>query len=558
MKQLAVGKVFLFGAMLLLVLSVVLAVVSLSPVTSVDKETRVIIDDSFRLTSLEVRRQGLGSFHGGESISISIRGAVNLPINFSILTYSGMRYSNVSTADIEYSFTAGADYYEAVFFADSKPANEIHFEVSVQKPTVLFPFSWLTTPAKVLFFFSWGFIVLLLLKSAFNESSVFTANERSMPLLSQKSRQILLILLLLSLVFWFFLLAVNTNPLGTFENWYTDHARHPYSSSLFTKVGFSIFDTPLGRLASNDSSFYKFVTWPEMPHLYPLGSIFLFLPFGFLLEQGVTQVFVFKLEIALFLLVSHVCLYYFLKHFWKQKMNLFLKLLGIYILYFALVIYSANGMFDSIAFLFSIIALTMYLEGRYDYFLLFVAVSATLQYQAGIFLFPLILMGLLKLFKQYRFSSIIKNKAVIVTAVLAVIDGFTAYLSAPFLLGTRPELVMNGVNAFSPHSQAPWALQSFAVLLTLTVTLLSAIYLLHKNSLISLVAIFTLLPSFTMPYFQPWYLPFFFVYALIPKQKKAVEVTMLWLIFVMTILSFGGLSYNPLQFLDNLKKALGF
>jgi hypothetical protein len=295
-----------------------------------------------------------------------------------------------------------------------------------------------------------------------------------------------------------------------------------------------------------------------MPHLYPLGSIFLFLPFGFLLEQGVTQVFVFKLEIALFLLVSHVCLYYFLKHFWKQKMNLFLKLLGMYILYFALVIYSANGMFDSVAFLFSIIALTMYLEGRYDYFLLFVAVSATLQYQAGIFLFPLILMGLLKLFKQYRFSSVIKNKAVIVTAVLVVIDGFTAYLSAPFLLETRPELVMNGVNAFSPHSQAPWALQSFAVLLTLTVTLLSAIYILHKNSLISLVAIFTLLPSFTMPYFQPWYLPFFFVYALIPKQKKAVEVTMLWLIFVMTILSFGGLSYNPLQFLDNLKKALSF
>jgi hypothetical protein len=200
----------------------------------------------------------------------------------------------------------------------------------------------------------------------------------------------------------------------------------------------------------------------------------------------------------------------------------------------------------------------MYLEGRYDYFLLFVAVSVTLQYQAGIFLFPLILMGLLKLFKQYRFSSIIKNKAVIVAAVLVVIDGFTAYLSAPFLLETRPELVMNGVNAFSPHSQVPWALQSFAVLLTLTVTLLSAIYLLHKNSLISLVAIFTLLPSFTMPYFQPWYLPFFFVYALIPKQKKAVEVTMLWLIFVMTILSFGGLSYNPLQFLDNLKKALSF
>jgi hypothetical protein len=556
MKQRAVAKVFFFGAVLLLVLSVVIAVVSLFPVTTDDKETRVIIDDSFRLTPLEMRRHGLGSFHGGENVSILVRKAANWPINFSILTYTGTHYSNVSTANIEYSFTADADYYEAVFFTDAKTSNEIHFEVSVQKPTVLFPFSWLNTPAKVLFFFSLGSIMLFLLKSAFNESSVFMTNEHNAPLLSPKWRKRLLILLLLSLALWFFLLAVNTNSLATFENWYTDHARHSYSSSLFTKVGFSIFDTPLGKLASNDNFYYKFVTWPEMPHLYPLGSIFLFLPFGFLLQNGFDQIFVFKIEIALFLLFSHISLYYFLKHFWKQKMNLPLKFLGVYIIYIALVIFSADGMFDAVAFLFSIIALAMYLEGRYDYSILFVAISATLKYQAGIFLFPLIIMGLMKLFERHGLPSIIKNKAVIVTSVLAVIDTFTAYLSAPFLMETRPELVMNGVNAFSPHSQIPWALQSFAVLLTLTVTLLFAIYLLHKNSLISLSAIFILLPIFTMPYFQPWYLPFFFVYVLIPKQKREAEVTMLWLIFMMAMLSFGGVSFNPFQILDNLKRLL--
>ena len=91
---------------------------------------------------------------------------------------------------------------------------------------------------------------------------------------------------------------MNTYPLATFENWYTDSARNTYSANLFTKVGFSVFDTPLGRLSSGDASFYKFVTWPEMPHLYPLGSVFLFLPFGWLLEQGVSQALVFKLEIA--------------------------------------------------------------------------------------------------------------------------------------------------------------------------------------------------------------------------------------------------------------------
>jgi hypothetical protein len=386
---------------------------------------------------------------------------------------------------------------------------------------------------------------------------VLRADEHRVQFLSQKSRRILLILILLSLALWFFLLVVNTNPFATFENWYTDHARHPYSSSLFTKVGFSVFDTPLGKLASSDSSYYKFVTWPHMPHLYPLGSIFLFLPFGFMLQSGIAQVFVFKMEIAVLLLFSHVSLYYFLERFWKQKMFLLLKLLGIYALYVPLIVYSANGMFDVVPFLFSLIALNLYLDGRYDYFLLFMALSVTFKYQPVMFFLPLIILGALKLFKRQGFSSIIKNKAVIAAAVLAVIAVFTAVLSAPFLMNTRPEFVMNGINAFSSHTQVPWAAQSFAVLLTLAVTLLFAIYLLNKNPLLSLSAIFILLPSFTMPYFQIWYMPFFFAFALIPKQKRAVEATMIWLIFMMAILSFGGISFNPSHVLDGWKRVLG-
>jgi hypothetical protein len=166
-------------------------------------------------------------------------------------------------------------------------------------------------------------------------------------------------------------------------------------------------------------------------------------------------------------------------------------------------------------------------------------------------------MGVLKLFERQRFSSIIKNKAVIAAAVLAVIVVFTAVLSAPFLMNTRPEFVMNSINVFSSHTQIPWAAQSFAVLLTLTVTLLFASYMLNKNPLLSLSAIFILLPSFTMPYFQIWYMPFFFAFALIPKQKREVEVTMLWLIFIVTVLSFGGISFNPLHVLDGWKRVLG-
>jgi hypothetical protein len=557
MKQYEVTKFLLFAILLLLTSSVVLAVVSLYSIATDEKETSVIIDDSFKLTPQEVLRYGLGSFQEGANISILIHKAQSWPFNFSIQTYNGTDYSTMLAADIDYSFTAETDYYDAVFFNNSTDTSQVDFTASVQKPKVLFPFSWLTTPAKILFFSSFGAVMFLLLKPALHKSTFLRADADNGHFLSIETRRVLFILVLLSLVFWLLLLAVNTNPLATFENWYTDHARHPYSSTLFTKVGFSIFNTPLGTLAYADNSYYKFVTWPQMPHLYPIGSILMFLPFGFLLQSGIDQVFVFKAEIGIFLLFSHVSLLYFLLNFWKQKIFPLLKLVGVYTLYVPLIVYSANGMFDAVPLLFSLIALPYYFAEKYDYFLLFMALSATFKYQSAILLFPLIIIGAVKLIKKHKLSKIIRNKAVVAATGLLAISGVTAVLSAPFLLDARSDFVLNGVNAFSSHSQLPWATQSFAVLLTLAVTLIFAVYMLKRNALLSISALFILAPSFTMPYFQFWYLPFFFVYALVPQQKRDREVTLLWLIFMTAMLSFGGVAFNPLHVIDGWRKLLG-
>ncbi len=556
MKRRLGNNILLTGSIMVLIASIVLAIASLFPIASINEETRVLIDDSFELSPLEIRRHGLGSFRGGENISLLITETMNLPINYSVVTYGGMNYTNETIGNVEYSFVTGADYYEVVFFGDPETAKNINFKVLIQEPIIHYPFSWLNTPAKALFFSSLGFLTLMLAKSAMTEASETNSHKLNMQFFNQRNRKKLLIALLLSLAFWFFLLMINSYPFATFENWYTDHLRHPYSANLFTKVGFSIFDTPLGKLASQDNSYYKFVTWPEMPHLYPLGSVFLFLPFGMLLEQAFPRVFVSKMEIALFLVVSHICLYYFIPKLWNLRINRPLKLLAMYLFYIVLVMYSANGMFDTVALLFSMIALAMYMTNRYDQFILYAAVSMTFKYQAGIFLFPLILLSLLKLFEKSSFWNVAKNKVILFAAALVIVDLFTAYLSAPFLASARPELVMNGVNAFSPHAQLSWEIQSAAVLLTLAVTLLSAVYLLHKSSLNALFSIYALLPCFTMPYFQPWYLPFFFVYALFPKDKRATEVTLLWLVFMVFTLSFGGLSYSPLHILNSIQGVL--
>ncbi|MCW3995639.1 MAG: hypothetical protein NWE98_05765 [Candidatus Bathyarchaeota archaeon] len=557
MGRLSSQKTILSTLLFCLVLSLTLAVISLYPVATGEQQSRVIIDASFTLHPNETRRQGLGSFHGGENIFLNVHSSDTFVKNFSILTYNGLRYANYTDKDIAFNFTAGADYYESVFFSNATNTGTVHFTVSVEQPEVFLPYSWLNLPAKILFFVSLGAVCIFILKFIFSKQ----ANEPfrlTLPPLGRTGRRRLIALLLLSLVFWVSLLAVNSHPLATFENWYTDHARHAYVSSLFLKDGLNVFSDPLDALASRDQSGFMFVTWPEMPHLYPLGSLVLFLPFGILLQNGFGSVLTYKLMIVVFLVFAHACLFLFLNRYWKKDMHTFLKLLGIYIIYVTLVIYAANGMFDSVAFLFSLLALTAFALESYDSFLLLTAISVFLKYQAGIFLLPLVVVGAIVLFKKQRLGDLVANKSLFLTVVLVVLSGFTAYLSLPYLMNVRPEFIMNGVNAFEPHSQIPWSLQAFSVLLTLAITVVYSLYMLNKNSLLSLSALFLLLPTFVLPYVQNWYLSFVFVYVLIPQRKREVEATMLWLIFMIGVLSFGGVSFNPLRLLDNFRTLLKF
>jgi hypothetical protein len=552
------ARQLLLVTVLVLALSVVCATMSLYQVTDDSIRASKVIDTTFDVTPNETYRQGLGSFHGDENLTVLIT-AQGMPVNFTMITYGGLRYSNLtSSKDLNFTFPAGADYYEAVFQANATSSSTIHLEVFQHRLAVTYPLGWLGEPAKMLFIFSWGALILLFVlpNHTAQGANLPFKSKLSLPQLDPKNRRRLKLALLISLLFWLALLAVNVFPLATFENWYTDSARNTYSANLFGKVGFAVFDTPLSELSSGDASLFKFVTWPEMPHLYPLGSVFLYLPFGWLIEQGVSQGLVFKAEIALLLVVAHVCMYLFLKRFLRHNLDFVLKALVVYLLYIVLVVYSADGMFDTVAFLFSLMAVVMFIEERYDGFLLLVAVSAIFKYQAGIFLLPLVLVGLQRLVQKGNPLGLLRNKAVLVALGLGALSLFTAYLSLPYLATTRPELVMNGVNAFSPHAQVPWGLQVFAVLLTLAVTLTAAVYLWSRSRWVSVFMVFSLLPCFTMPYFQPWYLPTFFVYPLIARDKQSLRVTVAWLAFMVIVLSFGGLSFNPVHLLDNFRRAL--
>ena len=570
------SKALFFAVMIVLTLSTVLAVISLFPGDS----RPFVLSGTFTLSPNETYTEGLGSFHGGENVTIRAQSPTAFSKEFSIITptitdyvvtSNDCTYTVLTDSNIVYSFTASANYYEAVFVSESPKACSLNFYVTVQEPksssslkqqtsgrsisaqepNVTFPYSWLGEASKILFLASLALTMLLALRVVLSEFADAKLTKFSLPSVSKKSRRILITLLLVSmavwfLVVWFSLVSPTPNPLAAFENWFTDNARDSYVSSLFLKDGFSVFSQPLGKLSNLDTSSYKYVTWPEMPQLYPLGSIFLFLPFGVLLQNGFNSSLIFKLEIVVFLIFASAGVYFFLRRFMQKDMSLILKLFGVYIIYVSLVVYAADGEFDSIPFLFSLFAIFMFMTERYDYFFLLVAVSVFFKYQAGIFLFPLILVGLIRLFQKNKLRSLVNNKAVIAGVIFGVTSLFTAYLSTPYFVATAPQLIMNGVNAFAVNTQISWSLQSFSILLTLTVTVTYAVYMLDKNTLLSLSALFLLLPSFLLPYFQNWYIPFLFLYALIPQRKAELEATALWLTFLIVVLAISGANYQPI------------
>ncbi len=575
-------KLFLLIGAVLMVLSVVLSLASIYAHSTGEASSRTIIDDTFHLSPNEERRQGIGNFHGNtslgnESLTLLVDTSGDFVWNFSVITYGHSIYSYLGSEDVSYSFQSGADYYEAVFLVDGANSGDVHFQVVVDQPEFSYPYVWLSASAKALFFVAVSIVLLALLYWVICEKPHLCSDKSSVKALNSSRKRFLLVLLSLSLLLWLALLAFNSSPLATFDNWYTDHARHTYTANLFVKNGLAVFSQPLDVLASADKSSFMFVTWPEMPHLYPVGSVVLFLPFSMLVEAGVEAAVAFKLEVAVFLLFAHVCLYYFFIRYFSQRsfprlelkkarenvsvlrsgtrrermllireyFDLALMVAGVYIIYLSLVVFAADGMFDSVPFLFGLLAVLAFLAERYDVSLLMVGVSVLFKYQSAIFLFPFILVAAAMLLQQRGFLGLVRNKFAVSAVLLAALSGVTAYLSLPYLPGTRPELIMNGVNAFLPNAQINWSVQASAVLLTLTGTLVYAVYMLNKNKLMSMSAVFLLLPSFMLPYFQNWYLPYLFVYVLIPQRKNELTATLIWLIFMVAVLSYGGSGFNP-------------
>jgi hypothetical protein len=138
LSRLSIVEVLSAFFVALLALSIILAVASTYPVATNSNESNVIINDTFTLTQNQVRRQGLGTFGGGENLTVVAESPSSFYKEFSIVTYSGTRYSNSTNLNVNYTFTAGADYYEAVFYTNAPEPGVVHIQVTETQHQVLF------------------------------------------------------------------------------------------------------------------------------------------------------------------------------------------------------------------------------------------------------------------------------------------------------------------------------------------------------------------------------------------------------------------------------------
>jgi len=551
------SKILLALTMLTFISGVVLAAISYIPTRGEGIEKHVLIDDAFKLDPNEIRRHGLGTLRAGDEVCITVWELNNFTVRYSVVTYGRTIYERESSGYNKITFTADYDYYEVVFYNNESTPRNINLSASLERGAEHYLNSWLVTPAKSLFFIGWTLTIIILVWRVVKkplERSIDRRNNSASRSISNKN---LVVLLLASCIFWLSLLTMpGYSPWGL-ENWYTDHARHPYSAYLFTKYEFSVFDTPLGKLASIDNSFYKFVTWPEMPHLYPIGSIFIFLPFGLLLQSGAPYSVLFKMEMALFLIFAHICIYYFTKNFSGKPLRRLVKYAGVYGFCFFLILYSVNGMFDAIPLLFSLISVIEFEKNRYSRSVIYGTVAAFFKYQAAIVLVPLMLIALIRLYKDVGLYDMARKIGLPFTLILVSVEAYTAYLNIPFMARARPELIMNSIYLFGPHAQLPWQTRFFAIFSTLALTMIIVLYLLRKGGQISsLLLFYAFLPFFTMAYFQPWYFPYFYIYALIPERTSLVNVVVLWLVATSLIISLGYFRYDPLWMAELIRRAL--
>ena len=351
-----------------------------------------------------------------------------------------------------------------------------------------------------------------------------------------------------SFIFWIIILRFNPYYFADLQNVYTDHLRHEYVSWVFLQVGFKVFSTPLGEIASQVYALHPHLTWEMHPSLYPLGMVLYFLPFGILSNLGIlNDILVHKLMVFSFLGAAYLCIYYFTLEWKESKLGLCAYVLAPTLFYLSTTFWALNGFYDVIPVLFIILSIQAYKRNEYFEGVLFLAGAMFMHYRALMY-FPLLIYLLYRLWRwnKTKMYTCKKYIAVIVVLITGLLDGYTFYLSfidrkwlIPTIWQISPVYLLD-------------LKDTYLFFLFLAVTLGVWFYLFRKGEVLSsaILGLFWTYISLTSTWGH-WHCLFFFPSILLADDKQSKECIFLWLLLSMYFL--GGL-INPAWIVSLISK----
>ena len=365
---------------------------------------------------------------------------------------------------------------------------------------------------------------------------------------------ILKTILIVSFVFWIFVLYFNPYYLADLEMRWSDHLRHEWVSWLFLNVGFKVFNTPIEIFRSQVPSINPHPYWSIHPTIYPLGNILYFIPFGLLSNLGIiNDIAVHKLMMSSFLMGAHLSVYYFVKELKRigYTFRLFLMILITCLFYTHMVFWSLNGFYDVIAVLLIILSIKYYKEGSSLKSLVVLTGSFFLHYRS-IFYLPFWIFVFVKVLSQYkddiwsRFTHFNKfSLSFIWFLSVASLDFYTVFLS--FIDKTWE----------TPTSWQPSIINIYsgsldAQILLITLSAIICFILVKRKSYVTVSTILLCLVYMLLaPQWAQWHHLFFFPALLLPSNKTSIEIVSFWLLI--TVFLTTGFT-SPLQILHLLQK----
>jgi len=339
-----------------------------------------------------------------------------------------------------------------------------------------------------------------------------------------------------SFIFWIVILRFNPYYYADLRNIYTDHLRHEYVSWAFLQVGFKVFSTPLGEIASQVYALHPHLTWEMHPSLYPLGMVLYFLPFGILSNLGIlNDILVHKLMVFSFLVCAYLCIYHFTLEWKESKLGLCAYVLAPILFYLSTTFWAMNGFYDVIPVLLIILSIRAHKRNEYFEGVLFLAGAIFMHYRALMY-FPLLIYLLYRLWRRNKTNVYVARRyiAIVVVFITGLVCSYTFYLSfidrkwrIPTIWQTSPVYLLD------PKDMYLFFLFS-------AVTLGVWLYLFRKGAVLSsaILGLFWTYISLTSSW-GPWHCLFFFPCILLAGDKQSKECIFLWLLLSMYFL--GGL-----------------